>query len=238
MGFAETLIATARARPLEKSKFLNSLREGIYSREVLKVFYLRALNNARYSLNSIIKVMSICPVPQIRLHIIENLCEEEGIVINPDTKKLERVQELEHLNMLQQFSRSLGIKDNDLKGDSWECKSEWMEKVLNNKQWLSAIAYLFVGGESNVPRFYRTMIPSLKENYGFTNDDLIFFHEHLTADEKHGHIGANLLAESIKTDQEKEIALVGVKKGAKAWWLFHELCDREMRKQMANSPTQ
>ena len=72
----------------------------------------------------------------------------------------------------------------------------------------------------------------------FTDDDLVFFREHLVADEVHGQIGASLLAVCAQTSLEKETVLEAVKKDARSWWLFHELCDREMRKQMAASPTQ
>ena len=34
------------------------------------------------------------------------------------------------------------------------------------------------------------------------------------------------------------LLLEGMKRGAQAWWVFHELCDREMRKQMAAFPSQ
>jgi hypothetical protein len=43
-------------------------------------------------------------------------------------------------------------------------------------------------------------------------------------------MGAKLLAESIQSSKEKEMAIARARKGAKTWWMVHELCDREMRK--------
>jgi len=165
------------------------------------------------------------------------MLEEEGLVAKPGSRKLERADERNHQAMFQKFGRSLEIKEDYMEGDLWTGKSEWLENAIAKSQWQSVLAFALVGGESNVPRFFRVMIPALQENYGFTDDDLVFFREHLVADEVHGDIGATLLAECAQTSMEKETILEAVKIGARSWWLLHELCDREMRKQMAASPT-
>ena len=183
-------------------------------------------------------MLSICPNPKCRSHIIENMLEEEGLTVKPGSRKLERADGRNHQVMFQKFGRSLEIKEDYMEGDLWTGKSEWLENAIAKSQWQSVLAFALVGGESNVPRFFRVMIPALQENYGFTDDDLVFFREHLVADEVHGDIGATLLAECAQTSMEKETILEAVKIGARSWWLLHELCDREMRKQMTASQTQ
>jgi pyrroloquinoline quinone (PQQ) biosynthesis protein C len=100
----------------------------------------------------------------------------------------------------------------------------WADKALHGGQSLAVSAYLMVGLEANVPRTFRLLIPAFREHYGFSDDELVFFVEHLTADEQHGEDGARLVSELAATRQERLELLEGVNKGATAWWWFHRSC--------------
>lgn len=235
MSFADTLLQTARSRSLEKSKFLGSLKRGDYSREALRIFVLRYANGAYGFLTFLAKLISICPDHRFRIHIINNLLEEEGLVYNPESGKMELGSGKYHVEMIQTFVRARGIPEEEFKNPAWKTGSVWLQKALKEGRWKEAAAFCLVGGEGNMPGFCRTMIPALKNNYGLSDDDLIFFREHICADEDHGRNAALLLEQATHTKEEKEIVLEAVRKGAQSFHLFFELCDREMRKKMAAS---
>jgi pyrroloquinoline quinone (PQQ) biosynthesis protein C len=65
--------------------------------------------------------------------------------------------------------------------------------------------------------------PALRRHYGFSEYDTVFFSEHITADEKHGDLGLEMVAEVSGTHAEQEEALEGVRQGVLAWRWLHNI---------------
>ena len=122
------------------------------------------------------------------------------------------------------------MTDGEIATDNSRVTSRWQENHFNRKHWLASLAFLTAGDEVNVTRLYRLIIPLLKDIYGFSDDELIFFHEHLEADRYHGAIGLDLITRAAENEGLKRQASEGDKRGAQAYWLFHELCARDMRR--------
>ena len=89
--------------------------------------------------------------------------------------------------------------------------------------------------EVNVPRTFRIVAPALRRHYGFSEYDTVFFSEHITADEKHGDLGLEMVAGVSTTIEEQEEALEGVRQGALAWRWLHDI---PVRKQPEPSTAQ
>lgn len=237
MSFADTLIEVARSRPLEESRFLTSLQKGDYPRSALKIYAMRYMRICQDFMRHLAGILMHCDDPQLRFHIIENLFEEEGIGISEKKHALEKVPHKNHLEMFKIFGLALGVPEQDLKNPPWKGKVTWLENAIMKEKWPEAAAFTFVGGEANPSRFFRVMIPAFKKNYGLSDEDLVFYHEHIPADERHSSVGAKLLEQWVTTDEDKKLLLEAAKRGAQAWWVFHELCHRDMRRQMASSPS-
>ena len=122
------------------------------------------------------------------------------------------------------------MTDGEIATDNSRVTSRWQENHFNRKHWLASLAFITVGAEVNIPRLYRLIIPPLKDIYGFSDDELIFFHEHLKADVKHGAIGIKLVAQAAQTEEQKREALEAVNRGAQGFWLLHEICARDMQR--------
>ena len=62
-----------------------------------------------------------------------------------------------------------------------------------------AVAGLVVGLESQVPSIYRRQTPTLREKYGFSDQELEFFDLHIVSDEIHGERGYQIVLEHATT---------------------------------------
>jgi len=238
MSFAETLVETAHSQPLEEMTLFKSLKRGYYSRSALKIFIQRFVRISEIFPYNIARILAQCPDPQFRLHLLENLMEEEGIALSPTTGRLERFAERSHFEMGKRFGYSLGISEEEFANPAWKGVSKWVDDKLKAGLWHGVAAFLMVGVEANTPRVFRKLIPAFKEHYGYKDADLTYFIEHIELDDTHGQDAANLLEKAVPGTKDRELVLKGVKLGAAAVLLFMDLCDREMRKHMAASPTQ
>lgn len=237
MSFTETLIDAALSQPLEEIAFFKSLKRGDYPRSALRIYIQRVVRISEIFPNNIARIVALCPDPQFRLHLIENLMEEEGIVVSPTTGLLERFPEKNHFERGKLFGYSLGISDEEFANPAWQGNSKWVEEKLKAGHWHAAAAFLLIGAEANVPRIFRQLVSAFKKHYGYKDTDLSYFIDHLELDEIHGKEAANLLANAVPDQKDRELVLEAVKRGAAAQWLFYQKCDRDMRRQMATSPS-
>ena len=77
-----------------------------------------------------------------------------------------------------------------------------------------ATAALVVGLESQVPMFYRKQIIPLREEYGFSEDEIEFFDLHITSDVVHGERGYQIVLECADTPELQQRCLLFVRWGA------------------------
>ncbi|EWS58338.1 Pyrroloquinoline quinone (Coenzyme PQQ) biosynthesis protein C [Hydrogenophaga sp. T4] len=62
-----------------------------------------------------------------------------------------------------------------------------------------AVAGLVVGLESQVPSIYRKQTPTLRDKYGFSDEEVEFFDLHIVSDEIHGERGYQIVLEHATT---------------------------------------
>src|SRR4029078_13676358 len=62
-----------------------------------------------------------------------------------------------------------------------------------------SMAVLVVGLESQVPSIYRKQTPTLREKYGFTDEEVEFFDLHIVSDEIHGERGYQIVLAHANT---------------------------------------
>ena len=202
--FARELIATARSFDVAATPLLRSLAAGTCDRTTIARYaaQLEALSEGFPRVLESIR--AICPRDEVRQSIDANLVEERG-----------------HPAMARRLARAAGA---DGGAPAWSAP-RFAELVACN-DWIGAFAWMSVGIEANVPRTFAIVFAALKEHYGFAERDLVFLHEHLSADERHGSEAAELIAGIATTDDLRDRAREGARLGAAAWWLMHRKCGR------------
>ncbi|OWT80370.1 MULTISPECIES: TenA family transcriptional regulator [unclassified Achromobacter] len=77
----------------------------------------------------------------------------------------------------------------------------WCYSVAMREDPVVAVAALVVGLESQVPSIYRKQTPTLREKYGFTDEEVEFFDLHIVSDEIHGERGYQIVLEHANTPE-------------------------------------
>lgn len=216
----DALLAAARPAPIENHPFVTAIREGALSRETVRNYAvaIAAVGGAfPYRLAS---VLALCDHRDIRRSLISNLLEEEGVVGYTPGQHVDVNPARRHGEMGRRFARAAGATDADVDAVSPR-PARWFGEAIQRGNWLGAFAYFAVGQEANVPPTFRLIIDPLIEHYGFAREDLEFLTEHFEADERHGLEAAHLIAGAADTDEARQRALEGARRGGVAWWALH-----------------
>jgi pyrroloquinoline-quinone synthase len=83
-----------------------------------------------------------------------------------------------------------------------------------------AVAGLVVGLESQVPSIYRRQVPTLREKYKFTDEQIEFFDLHIVSDEIHGERGYQIVLEHATTVEMQQKCLKICEVGAQMRLLY------------------
>ncbi|HEV7764441.1 MAG TPA: iron-containing redox enzyme family protein [Thermoanaerobaculia bacterium] len=216
MGFAESLFAAARPHNIETHPFVIRIREGLLTREEIASFALHIASSTASFVRALHAILSICPNPIVRHSLIANVLEEEGMTTYiPGQAQFD--PDRHHPTMARRFARAAGVTDEQI--DSFVIgPPRWFHRALAAGNWLGPFAYIAVGTEAHTPPTFRLIAPPLRQHYGFTEGDLEFLYEHMTADDRHGEEGARLIASVATTDEARRQALEGARRGGSGWW--------------------
>ena len=218
-SFADLLLEAARPHPIATNPFIDALRRGACSREQVRA-YAEMLTVAAIGFPRVLSnVLAWCDDTRIRENLLANLLEEEGVVGYRPGHGVVVQPERRHGAMAKRFAAAAGVDLPALEG-ARRHESRWYRDAATSGDWIGTFAYFAIGYEANVPESFRLVHPALVEHYGFAEDDLIFFTEHMTADERHGREAAELLSE-VSGTAEQERALEGARRGGMAWWVIH-----------------
>jgi pyrroloquinoline-quinone synthase len=109
-----------------------------------------------------------------------------------------------HTDLLIRFAESCGttaarVKDPDNMSPTTRGLQSWCYTVAMREDPIVAVAALVVGLESQVPSIYRRQTPTLREKYGFSDEEVEFFDLHIVSDEIHGERGYQIVLEHATT---------------------------------------
>ena len=148
----------------------------------------------------------------VRLHLLENIAEEDGLLDSGSFKAVS------HTELLLDFAGYCGVDRKEVLDA--QINGELLAETLGLQSWgfrqsqkpyLEAIAGLLVGLESQVPEIYAKTTPALLDKYGFTEEEVVFFKLHIEADKEHSGRGYELLDKYVGGDEEKEACLRSVR---------------------------
>ncbi len=115
-----------------------------------------------------------------------------------------------HTDLLIRFAESCGTtRERVVNPDNMSATTRglqsWCYAVAIRENPIVAVAGLVVGLESQVPSIYRKQTPTLREKYGFTDEEVEFFDLHIVSDEIHGERGYQIVlehADSVELQQK------------------------------------
>jgi pyrroloquinoline-quinone synthase len=152
-------------------------------------------------------VYANCPHEDARDFLLQNMWEEE---LGGDR----------HTDLLIRFGEACGTTRerieamDNLLPETIGLQS-WCYRMAIKENFLYATAALVVGLESQVPAIYRRQTPTLREKYGFTDEEVEFFDLHIVSDEIHGERGYQIVLEYARTVEEQQRCIEIVKEATK-----------------------
>lgn len=153
-------------------------------------------------------VYANAPDQETKEFLLENMMEEEGFVGE------EGFPQVKHTDLLIEFAEHCGKTRGDV--ESAQINGELLPETLGLQSWCfrqsykpteEAVAGLLVGLESQVPQIYSRTTPPLLEEYGFTEEEVVFFRLHIVADTEHGERGFEILERLADNDDKKAACL-------------------------------
>ena len=215
--FTEELLAAARPSNGASDPFVDGLRSGRMSRDAIRRYALALVGIATAFPRRLADILTICDVDEIRISLLANMLEEEGVV-SYAPGAIRAVPERKHGAFARRFAFAAGASDAEADDAVANMRAgRWFADAIDRGDWLGAFAYVAVGHEANVPPTFRQIVPPLVEHYGFAIEDLVFLTEHYEADERHGNESAHAIARIAKTDDARVRALEGARRGGMAW---------------------
>lgn len=139
----------------------------------------------------------------LRLPLLENLFDEHG---RGDLNGSHRM-------LLKRFLDATNAKEtcDIVPLPSTQANIYGMEALCNNGSLCEIMGALGPGCEAFTTEQYAKILKPLKEIYNFSDDDLIFFSEHIIHDPIHTHDIEEILEQIINSDEDMENVIYGAK---------------------------
>ena len=130
-----------------------------------------------------------------------------------------------HTDLLIRFAEACGttrerVVDPENMSPTTRGLQSWCYAVAMREDPIVAVAGLVVGLESQVPSIYRKQTPTLRDKYGFTDEEVEFFDLHIVSDEIHGERGYQIVLEHANTVELQQRCLKICEIGAQMRLLY------------------
>jgi pyrroloquinoline-quinone synthase len=217
--FREQLESAAYHWPVEESRFIRLINQNRCPARLLQRYATELHTFATVFPSMLAQLIKISPEPEVKLYLLENLMEEQGISLRSEVG-LRVNPSARHTEWSARFAAAAGVTNQQLD----EAASSWKETSTGNfiseNRWLEAIGYLLIGIEANLPRTFTAMLPGLQQA-GFSERELTFFSAHIVADIDHGETAFQIAEQFATTADQREQVLNAVSMGARNWWIRH-----------------
>ncbi|HEV3484911.1 MAG TPA: iron-containing redox enzyme family protein, partial [Vicinamibacterales bacterium] len=187
------------------------------TREEIRSFALHLALSTRSFNRSLFAILGVCDDLRAIRALLTNVLEEEGVMSYAPGAGATFDPERRHPAIARRFALAAGVTNDELDAMN-VTPPRWFRDALAAGNWLGPYAFVAVGTEANIPPTFRLLIPALREHYGFSDDDLEFFIEHVTVDDRHAMDGARAIETIAVTEESRRQALVGARHGAMSWW--------------------
>ena len=130
-----------------------------------------------------------------------------------------------HTDLLIRFAEACGttrarVVDQENMSPTTRALQSWCYAVAMREDPVVAVAGLVVGLESQVPSIYRKQTPTLRDKYGFSDEEVEFFDLHIVSDEIHGERGYQIVLEHATTVEMQQRCIKICEVGAQMRLLY------------------
>jgi len=199
--------AIHQRKPLFGHRLWTEFCDGVLSldqvRETVRQLGIIPLHNHNYHG----PLYVVCPDPKWRARIAE-VCYEEG------TGRL-YAGGVSHNELYLRFAEGLGISRDEMWNTDY-CAGALAFKAyfsdVCGRDFLEGVSAHMLAAEGPVPAHGSRRADALRKYYGLSDEDVLFFTVHETADEDHTGIGKELLGEFAKSEDDTQRVLRTVEK--------------------------
>jgi len=183
---------------LLKHPLTKKIANGELTREQIKGWVVQTyLPVSDHFLRLVASLYASCPSADLREAIWENLLEEMTGSVS---------QSMSHPQLLIKLARALGASDEEIKSVEPvpETKEylDWLEQ-LRHLSFIEGVGGIMFGGEAQIIGAQAVISKGLKENYGLTPDDTMFFDIHVEIDKEHGDVGKTIIERFANVEEEQ-----------------------------------
>jgi pyrroloquinoline-quinone synthase len=216
--FRRELEAAISAKHSQVSPFSLAWSQGRLEREHFAFWVAQHLHYVGHFSEWLAAMFADCPHKDARDFLLQNMWEEE--------------MGTPHTELLIRFGEACGWSREKILSTpalpTTEALRRWCEMLAKSHDFLGAAAALIVGLESQTPGIYTRQLPPLREKYGFTDDETIFFEVHIASDVIHGERGFQICEAYARTPQEQEHCLELVRQATEMRWMYMDGIHREL----------
>ncbi|HTS90682.1 MAG TPA: iron-containing redox enzyme family protein [Stellaceae bacterium] len=204
-AFRQELEGAIQQRHSKVHPWSDAWVNGRLSRELLGEWTKQHYHYVSHFSEWLATVFGNCPADDVRHFLAENILEEEGFAAG------QGFPAVRHTDLLLDFGEHCGMSRKEIVDA--QVKGELLPETLGLQSWcyrqaqrpyVEALAGLLVGLESQVPQIYSRTTPPLLEQYGFTEEEVVFFRLHIVADAEHGERGFEIVEQHARTEEQRE----------------------------------
>ena len=204
-AFRQALEAAIQQRHSKVHPWSDAWVNGRLSRELLGEWTKQHFHYVSHFSEWLATVFGNCPADDVRRFLAENIFEEEGFAAG------QGFPAVRHTDLLLDFGEHCGMSREEILGA--QVNGELLPETLGLQSWcyrqaqrpyVEALSGLLVGLESQVPQIYARTTPPLLEQYGFTEEEVVFFRLHIVADAEHGERGFEIVERHATTPEQQE----------------------------------
>jgi pyrroloquinoline-quinone synthase len=208
--FRKQLEAGVNAKHSKASPFSEAWAEGRLSREHFAFWVGQHLGYVGHFSEWMGHMFGDCPYKDARDFLLQNMWEEE--------------MGTPHTELLIRFGMACGWTRDQLENAeplvTTRAMRAWCDLLGRAHDFLGATAGLIVGLESQTPGIYTRQLPPLREKYGFTEEETIFFEIHITSDVIHGERGYQIVEKYADTPEKQAHCLEMVRQAGQMRWMY------------------
>jgi pyrroloquinoline quinone (PQQ) biosynthesis protein C len=226
----------ARKEPYSPDEFLDLLREeALHANARIDHPYVQFLVDGKLSLEQLRDYakqdyqLKKCPSWWLAGRILNSpTIEDQKLIARTFIEEMGGVDPrfTGHQSMYLAFGRALGLSDNDL-----ECADLLPSTVLavdmlmhinRHRSVVEALASGSVLGEQTNVRVAKLLAPAFRRHYQIPDEGLVWFLEHVEADEGHGALGESIVKKYATTKDMQNKIWDCIIRTKSAWWVFFD----------------
>jgi pyrroloquinoline quinone (PQQ) biosynthesis protein C len=183
---------------------------------MIRRYALATVRSADLFCATVAEMAEKAPDAEARLHLLENLLEEEGMFLQA-SKGIVHRPEASHPALARRFAAAVGAEGAGL--DARHATGAG-RAMLARGEWVEAVAHLLLGQELLFADAAPAMARALEAS-GLDTRDVAFFWVHETADREHGEQALEMVLRHAHGRAQQERCVAEARAGALEWLEAH-----------------